>query len=106
MILATAISKNGAPIRLTEERWNHIITSHLEINLQDFKTIISVVENPDLILQGDAGELLAVKKKHRTNSYFVVPYKEVSKNDGFVLTAYLTTDNRWLLQRKVIWSKE
>lgn len=82
VILATAISKNGAPIRLTEERWNHIITSHLEINPQDFKTIMSVVENPDLILQGDAGELLAVKKKHRTNSYFVVPYKEVNKNDG------------------------
>lgn len=106
MILATAISKNGVPVRLTEERWNHIITSHLEINPQDFKTIMSVVENPDLILQGDASELLAAKKKHGTNSYFVVPYKEVSKNDGFVLTAYLTTDNRWLFQREVIWSKE
>lgn len=106
MILAAVISKNNVPIRLTEERWNHIITSHLEINPQDVKSVMAVIKKPDAILDGDFGELLAVKKRPRSKSYLVVPYKETSRNDGFVLTAYLTTNDRRLFQREVIWSKE
>lgn len=106
MVILTVLSKNGVPIRLTQERWKHIITSHLEINPQDFKRVISVIEDPDFILQGDLDELLAIKKKAGSKSWFVVPYKEVNGSDGFILTAYLTTDIRWLFQRKVIWSKE
>lgn len=106
MILATVLSKNGIQIRLTEERWNHIITSHLEIDPKEYKIIMTVVENPDFILKGDLGELMAVKEKPRSKSYFVVPYKELSRVDGFILTAYLTTDSSWLFQRKIIWSKE
>lgn len=106
MILGTVLSKNGVLIRLTEERWAHIVTSHLEINPNDSKSVMAVIEDPDLILQGDFGELLAVKKKARIKAYFVVPYKELSDGDGFILTAYLTTSDRWLFQREVIWSKE
>jgi len=106
VILVTVVSKNGIQIRLTEERWNHIITSHLEIDPKDFKGIISVVEDPDYILKGDLDELLAVKKKPRSKLWIVVPYKELTKNDGFVLTAYITTDYHWLFQREVIWNKE
>lgn len=106
VILATVRSKNGVGIRLTEERWNHIVTSHLEIDSQDFKAIMDIVKKPDFILKGDFGELLAVKKRPRSRSYFVVPYREIGRSDGFVLTAYLTSDSRWLFQREVIWSKE
>lgn len=106
VVILTVLSKNGVKIRLTQERWRHIITSHLEINSQDFKSVISVIEDPDFILQGDLDELLAIKKKDGSKSWFVVPYKEVSGSDGFILTAYLTTGIRWLFQRKVIWSKE
>jgi len=106
VIILTVLSKNGISIRLTQERWSHIITSHLEIKSQDLKTIISVVENPEFILKGDLDELLAIKKKAGSKSWFVIPYKEIGESDGFILTAYLTTDIRWLFQRKVIWSKE
>ena len=106
MVLATAISKNGILIRLTKERWLHITLSHKEIDSAKFTTIIEVIENPDIILRGDHGELLAVKKKPRKKLYFVVPYKEVNQQDGFILTAYLTTDSRWLFQRKIIWNKK
>ena len=106
MLLATCLSKNKVTIRLTEERWKHIIASHLEIDPKNFSTIINTVENPDLILKGDTGELLAVKKKSRKKIWLVVPYKETNDNDGFVLTAYLTTDSDWLFQREVIWNKK
>lgn len=105
MIPATVLSKNNVLIRLTEERWNHIISSHLEINPSEYKIIMEAVKNPDFILQGDTGELLAVKKKPRKKIWIVVPYKE-SENDGFILTAYLTTDSRWLFGREIIWNKK
>lgn len=106
MILATVLSKNNVSIRLTDERWTHIITSHLEFGSRDFKKIMKVVEDPDFILKGDFGELLAVKQESRSRTYIVVPYKEISHEDGFVLTAYLTTDSSWLFQRKILWNKE
>lgn len=106
MVIGTVTSTNGVSIRLTKERWAHIITSHLEINPKTNKWILMVVKNPDVILEGDFGELLAVKKKPRSKTYLVVPYKEVNSKDGFILTAYLTTDTKRLFKRKVIWSKE
>lgn len=105
MILTTATSKNGVLIRLTEERWQHIINTHPEINPKDFLIVMNVIENPDAILQGDVGELLAIKK-HGTKAWIVVPYKEIGNKDGFVLTAYQTTDSRWLFQREILWNKE
>lgn len=104
--IGTAISKNGVKIRLTEERWFHIIYSHREIDPSDFPIILEVIEDPDLILTGDREEVLATKKKPGRKDWFVIVYKEVNKNDGFILTAYITTDVRWLLKREVIWSKK
>ncbi len=105
MILAKVISKNGIAVRLTDERWQHITLSHQEINAADFLDIIKVVENPDIILKGDTGEVLAIKKEARKQVWIVVAYKEVSLEDGFIITAYITTDSRWLFQREIIWDK-
>ena len=106
MNVATAVSKNGVLIRLTDERWLHITTSHEEIGPKSVSNIMSVIKTPDAILKGDTNELLAVKKNARKSVWIVVAYKEVSKNDGFVLTAYITTSSRWLFQREIIWSRE
>ena len=105
MLLLTILSKNGIAIRLTDERWVHITQSHPEITTSDASQIGNVVKNPDAILQGDTGELLAVKKKGRKNIWIVVAYKEITSKDGFIITAYITTDYSWLFQRKRIWSK-
>lgn len=105
MTIATALSKNNVSIRLTDERWEHIILTHPEIEPKDFSIVMDAVENPDAILEGDIGELLAVKK-YGNRTWVVVPYKEVDEKDGFVLTAYRTTDRRWLFQREVLWNKE
>lgn len=106
MILGTATSKNGVKIRLTQERWIHITTSHLELDPDDYKIVLDVVGNPDAILKGDTGELLATKKQTRKRVWIVVAYKEVTQEDGFILTAYLTTDSNWLLKRGIVWNKE
>lgn len=96
---------NGVAIRLTHERWLHITYSHKEIDPTDNTTILTVIKLPDVIFQGDTGELLAVRKRPRKKDWIVVVYKEIDVTDGFVLTAYITTDFRWLLKRKIIWNK-
>lgn len=71
----------------------------------DFSAILTVIKRPDVVFQGDAGEFLAVRRRVRKNNWIVVVYKEIRMTDGFVLTAYVTTDFRWLLKRKIIWNK-
>lgn len=104
MLLATAKSKNGVSIRLTDERLNHITYSHKEINVTDYNKIVTVIENPVAIFEGNSEELLATAKFDK-NKWLVVVYREV-KSDGFVITAYLTTDFKWLCKRKIIWTNK
>lgn len=105
MIIATAVSKNGVSIRLMEERWKHIVTTHQEFSLSSVSKIMNVVSDPDFILKGGEGELLAVRKVSRKKLWIVVPYRELSNEDGFILTAYFTSDLTWLLKKEIIWNK-
>ena len=50
---------NGVPIRLTEERWTHIVENKPYMSAY-YDKILAVVENPTLILRGYAGALVAV----------------------------------------------
>lgn len=107
MQLGEAVSISKVKIRLTGERWLHIITSHKEVDPSDYTLILEVIENPDFVLKGNVDkELLAVKKPSRRKYWFVIVYKETSTKVGFVITAYITSDIRWLLRRKIIWSKK
>ena len=60
-----AESVNGVLIRITEERLSHIYQGHPEVKGYE-KWIVETIENPDLILEGDYGALLAVKKYEKT----------------------------------------
>ena len=96
-------SINGVPIRLTEERWNHIRYRHPEMGgLRE--SILETLSEPEVIQQGDYGELLAIRfypLTPLTRKYLVVVYREISTDDGFVLTSYLVT--RPSLRRITIW---
>jgi hypothetical protein len=86
-------SQNGVPVRLTTERWQHIMQRHPEMAEQRERVLETVTE-PDLIQQGDYGELLAIRfcpQTPLTSKYLVVVYREVNRNDGFILTAYFTS---------------
>lgn len=100
MTLDRAISRNGVPIRLTEERWLHIVENHDDL-AGYYDTVLDAVEDPDLILPGYRGALIAVKELARRR-YLAVVYRELSKNDGFVITAYITSK---VTKRPVIWRR-
>src|SRR5437588_12218991 len=85
LILDIAYSVNGVPIRLTEERWEHILDAHAEFAYNDAGMILEAVEDPEYILRGRAGSLVAVVVLGR-GSYLHVVYKEVNVRDGFIVT--------------------
>ena len=67
-----------------------------------YDTVLDAVEDPDLILPGYRGALIAVKELARRR-YLAVVYRELSKNDGFVITAYVTSK---VTKRPVIWRRK
>ena len=82
-----AQSVNGVSIRLTAERWDHISRRHPEVaRLQS--SVLAAISRPQAVYEGSAGSLLAVTPQD--DLYLVVVYREVSAEDGFVITAYLT----------------
>jgi hypothetical protein len=96
----TARSQNGLLIRLTEERWSHIIDEHGEISgLQE--TVLRTITDPERILAGNEGALLAVKTVE-PGKWLVVVYRELEE-DGFVITAFLTRRFRSLDRRLQLW---
>jgi len=93
-------SKNGVPIRLTDERWAHITEEHSE--LADLQLeIVETIANPTAIFAGNQGELLAVREVE-PGKYLVVVYRE-SPQDGFIITAFLTRKGHTLRRRQQLW---
>ena len=96
----TAISVGGVTIRLTEERWFHIAEHHDEV-AGYAATVLNAIEDPDFVAEGWEGEFLAVKRVKR--KHLVVVYREVSRTDGFVITAFFTGSVHTLNQRNRVW---
>lgn len=93
-------SRNDIPIRLTNERWAHIVEEHNE--LVGFRNIVlETIVQPRRILSGNEGELLAVREVE-LGKWLVVVYREL-RTDGFVITAFLTRRIRSLDRRKQLW---
>lgn len=67
------------------------------------KQVLNTVKDPDAIFQGQSKELLATTELPK-GRHLVVVYKELA-GDGFIITAYDTTDVYWLFKKKLLWSK-
>ena len=69
-------SQNRVLVRLTEERWRHIVRRHPEMDSQR-ELVLETLTEPDMVQQGDFEELLAVRF-HRetplTSKFLVVVY--------------------------------
>lgn len=93
---------SGVPIRLTRERWLHIAARHPEMKRETDR--VETIASPDYVQAGDRGTLIAVKHYPRTpltEKHLVVVYREIGRNDGFVVTAYLTSlPAAW---RRIVW---
>jgi hypothetical protein len=99
-MLAVVLSKNGVPIRLTDERWAHVAEEHNELaGLRP--EVLQTIAEPERILSGAGGELLAVTELE-PEKCLVAVYRELEQ-DGFVITAFVTRRLAWLDRRKQIW---
>ena len=68
--------------------------------------VLQTIEDPDRIQEGNYRELIAVRlypETPLTMKHIVVPYRELSRTDGFVLTAYLAT--RVSERRRTTWKR-
>ncbi len=99
----TAKSINDVTIRLPDECWIHITEEHAEMAgyLYD---VLETVQEPLAIFKGNAGELLAAREIE-TGKYIIVVYREVNKEDGFIITSFLTKRWKQIERRKKIWQR-
>ena len=96
------ISTNGVPIRMTAERWVHIIENHDDLAGR-YDDILNTVEEPDYVIEGYQSAMIALQQ-FKKGKFLAVVYKEVSKQDGFIITAYFT--NKLMLEKeKILWKR-
>ena len=98
--METTFSVNDVPIRLTYERWFHITENHDDLASYYFQ-VLEVVEKPEFIIRGNKGTLKAVKNMGK-DRWLTVVYKEISKRDGFIITAYFLNK---IPKGEVIWRR-
>lgn len=99
----TAKSVNGVTIRLPDERWVHITEEHAEMAgyLYD---VLETVQEPLAVFEGNEGELLTAREIE-PGKYIIAVYREVSSEDGFIITAFLTKRWKSLERRKKAWQR-
>lgn len=100
MNLATVRSVNGVPIRLTEERWEHI--NETRDMRAYFDDVLDAIESPEFILRGYKGAMIAVVPFGRSGFLHVL-YREVGRRDGFIITAYFKRDYD---KRSLLWQAD
>jgi len=93
-------SKFDIPVRLTDERWAHITEEHCE--MAGLRTeVLETISNPHRIYLGNTGERLAVRE-YSPGKYLIAVYRE-GKEDGFVITAFMTRRIQALERRHRLW---
>lgn len=74
--------------------------------LSNWSKVLETVNTPDYIQKGDVGTKLAIRfysGTPLTDKYLVAVYREISLSDGFIITAYFTTEPApW---REVLWKR-
>lgn len=106
-LLWSGYSFNNVPIRLTRERWEHILQQHPEMEAQ-YERVLETLENPDLIQIDDVtGGLFALRFYSLipdSRKFVVVVYLEVTNSDGFITTAYLRKQPS--SNKRIIWTQQ
>jgi hypothetical protein len=97
----SATSRSGVPVRLTDERWSHIVEEHSELDGMRAEALQTIYDAERVVI-GGAGELLAIRMVAAGKALIVV-YRETSADDGFVITAFLTRRLARLDRRQQIW---
>ncbi len=104
-MIEIAESFNHATIRLTDERWSHIIEHHPELK-QFKKEVLQTISDPDVLyfspkhIKPNFAAVKLFRKLIETGlqGLLIVHYREISEHDGFILTAFPMSKKR--LRRK------
>lgn len=97
-ILDVVKSVRSVPVRMTDERWEHIVEEHPNL-YSYYGEILAAVESPEYILRGHGkGGRVGVRPVGRR--FLHVPYKEIGRTDGFIITAYLADE---VNENLIIW---
>jgi hypothetical protein len=54
-----AVSRNGMPIQISDERWTHVVEAH-DYMAGNMELVIETIEDPDAMVVGSKGELIAL----------------------------------------------
>lgn len=101
-MIDTVKSVNNILIRLTPERWYHIIENHEDL-AGYYDEVLNTVESPNFVIKGYEGALIALRQIE--TKYLAAVYKETGINDGFIITAYFTSKIK--IEREVIlWQRQ
>ena len=98
----SAYSINGVPIRLPDERWIHITENHDEMAGYLYE-VLETVSNPKWVLQGTRDENWAVTLISPRKAMVVIYKETINQNDGFIITAFLTSKVDKLRKRRILW---
>ncbi len=101
MILDIIESLDGVPIRLTGERWEHIVDFHPYMSGY-YDAMLDSIEYPEFILRGQKGAKVAVLNVGR-KQWLLTTYKETSRVDGFIITAYIDDEFNTNL---IVWRRD
>lgn len=105
-MIGKVILKNGKEIRLTAERWYHIVESH-DYMAGNQDIVFETLEDPDIIVSVEKNEFIVIKHYIKTTiseKHAIVIYRE-EENDGFVITAFMTSKPEKIIKKGVIWKK-
>jgi hypothetical protein len=97
-----AFSVNKVPIRLTDERWMHIVENHDDMAGYYFE-VLEVVANPDVIVKGYEDEFWAVKRFTARKAMLVIYKERKREKDGFIITAFFTSKINKVMKRDILW---
>lgn len=101
-------SVNGVPIRLTGERWSHIVVRHPEMKEYQ-RQVADTVSSPDFVAKGTHGEFKAARLYSDLPMgprYIIVVYREVRPDDGFIITARISSDVGNVIRGGIAWQRK
>jgi len=104
LMKGVALSVNGIPVRLTFERWNHIAENHNDM-AGFYYDVLETISGPKWIFEGDGDELWAVRPVSDKKVLLVIYRESKEQNDGFIITAFITTQLKKLQKRRLIWQQ-
>lgn len=100
------VSRNGVPIRITDERWTHVVEAH-DYMAGNLDMVVETVEDPDYIVAGRTGEFIALRHYETTSlseKHVIAVYREFADR-GFLITAFMTSHLDTILRKGIVWQK-